>query len=94
MSDEAVIDIQKENEAMSKGGKVVVREYYEFRVDAEELKKIEDGENVCDFYEDTNLVSIEIYEIKRDEEETEDWFLAEKSYEDYFNEKKPDEENE
>ena len=76
------------------GGKVVVREYYEFRVDAEELKKIEDGENVCDFYEDTDLVSIEIYEIKRDEEETEDWFLAEKSYEDYFNEKKRDEENE
>ena len=34
MSDEAVIDIQKENEAMSKGGKVVVREYYEFWVDA------------------------------------------------------------
>ena len=65
MSDEAVIDIQKENEAMSKGGKVVVREYYEFRVDAEELKKIEDGENVCDFYEDTDLVSIEIYEITR-----------------------------
>ncbi len=65
MSDEAVIDIQKENEAMSKGGKVVVREYYEFWVDAEELKKIEDGENVCDFYEDTDLVSIEIYEITR-----------------------------
>ena len=39
MSDEAVIDIQKENEAMSKGGKVIVREYYEFRVDAEELKR-------------------------------------------------------
>ena len=28
-----------------------------------------------------------IKEIKRDEEETEDWFLAEKSYEEYFNEK-------
>jgi len=68
MSDEAVIDIQKENDAMSKGGKVVVREYYEFWVDAEELKKIEDGENVCDFYEDTDLVAIDIYEIKRDEE--------------------------
>ena len=94
MSDEAVIDIQKENDAMSKGGKVVVREYYEFRVDAKELKAIEDGENVCDFYEDTDLVSIDIYEIKRDEEETEDWFLAEKSYEEYFNEKKRDEENE
>ena len=53
---------------MSKGGKVVVREYYEFWVNEEELKEIEDGENVCDFYEDTDLVSIDIYEIKRDKE--------------------------
>ena len=66
MSDDAVIDIQKENDAMSKGGKVVVREYYEFWVNEEELKAIEDGENVCDFYEDTDLVAIEVYEIKRD----------------------------
>tara|TARA_A100000171_G_scaffold41987_1_gene43076 strand:- start:895 stop:1107 length:213 start_codon:yes stop_codon:yes gene_type:complete len=66
MSDEAIIDIQKENDAMSKGGKVVVREYYEFWVNEEELKMIKDGENVCDFYEDTDLVSIDIYEIKRD----------------------------
>ena len=68
MSDEAIIDIQKENDAMSKGGKVVVCEYYEFWVNEEELKMIEDGENVCDFYEDTDLVSIDIYEIKRDKE--------------------------
>ena len=68
MSDEAIIDIQKENDTMSKGGKVVVREYYEFWVNEEELKMIEDGENVCDFYEDTDLVSIDIYEIKRDKE--------------------------
>ena len=68
MSDEAIIDIQKENDAMSKGGKVVVREYYEFWANEEELKMIEDGENVCDFYEDTDLVSIDIYEIKRDKE--------------------------
>jgi hypothetical protein len=51
-----------------KVAKVVVREYYEFEVTEKELQAIEDDGNVCDFYEDTDLVAIDIYEIKRDEE--------------------------
>ena len=48
-----------------KVAKVVVREYYEFEVTEKELQAIEDDGNECDYYMDTDLVAIEVYEVKR-----------------------------